>query len=241
VISEVYENDFLVLVKYDLNKTLLLECRKLDEALIEIEEAIDFVQKAGFNSPLQELYSSKAFISLLMGDIEEVGRYLKLADKIRSELKLVPVQLSSFYRSQLEYDLYLFEESQRHGNNLESSKSRKQAAKSLKMLLKTTQKVAQYRTESYKLKGVYYWLINKQKKALKWWYKAIKEGEHLGARLELARTYVEIGKRLLEPKSDYKIFNGIKAEEYQEMATEFFEEMNLKWDLKELSRTPIGG
>jgi len=150
------------------------------------------------------------------------------------------VQLSSYYRSQLEYDLYLFEESQKQGNNLTSSNSRKRAAKSLKMLLKTTKKIAQYRTESYKLKGVYYWLINKQKKALKWWHKAIKEGEHLGARLELARTYVEIGKRLLEPKSDYQIFNGIEAEKYQEMAAAFFEEMNLEWDLKELSRAPLG-
>jgi hypothetical protein len=49
--------------------------------------------------------------------------------------------------------------------------------------------------------GIYYWLPGKEKKDLKWWTKSIKEGERLDARLELSRTYMEIGKHLLEPRS----------------------------------------
>ena len=108
------------------------------------------------------------------------------------------------------------------------------------MLLKQSQKVTQHRTESYRLMGVYYWLINNQKKALKWWNGSIKEGERLGARLELSRTYFEVGKRMLEAESEYKMLNGIKAEEYLERARVLFEEMDLQWDLDELGRVARG-
>jgi len=84
--------------------------------------------------------------------------------------------------------------------------------------------------------GVYYWLTKKQKKALKWWDQSIKEGERLGARLALSRTYFEVGKRLLAARSKSSALNGIKAEAYLEKAGVLFEEMDLQWDLAELKR-----
>ena len=104
------------------------------------------------------------------------------------------------------------------------------------MVLKVAQKVAQHRTESYRLMGAYNWLINRQKAALKWWKKSIQEGENLGARPELARTYMEVGKRLLGPESKYKELNDVKAEEYLDKAKTMFEEMDLQWDLDELAK-----
>ena len=94
--------------------------------------------------------------------------------------------------------------------------------------------------ESYRLCALYYWLINKQKKAYKWFDKSIKEGERMEARLDLSRTYFEVGKRLLEPQSQYKQLNGISAEEYLEKARILFEEMDLKWDLEQLSKLKAG-
>jgi hypothetical protein len=84
--------------------------------------------------------------------------------------------------------------------------------------------------------GLYYWLINKQNKALKWWNKSIQEGERLGARPDLSRTYFEVGKRLLEPQSKYKELNGIDARGYFEKARVLFEEMGLEQDLDDLER-----
>jgi len=109
-----------------------------------------------------------------------------------------------------------------------------------KKIFKNSRKVARELTEIYKLMGGYYWLINKQKKALKWWIKSIAEGERLSARLELSRTYFEIGKRLLEPNSKYKELNNITAEEYLEKARTMFEEMDLQWDLDELDKVMAG-
>jgi hypothetical protein len=97
-------------------------------------------------------------------------------------------------------------------------------------------KVASDKTETFKLMGVYYWHIGKQKKAITWWGKSIRIGKELGARTELSRTYMEVGKRLLEKKSKFQQLNGIQAGEYLEKARVLFQEMELEWDLEELDK-----
>jgi hypothetical protein len=78
--------------------------------------------------------------------------------------------------------------------------------------------------------------MNKQKKALAWWHNAIKEGERLGARLQLAGVYFELGKHLLGPGSKYKVLDGISAEDYLEKARSLFKEMSLQSYLHEQSQ-----
>lgn len=68
------------------------------------------------------------------------------------------------------------------------------------------------------------------------WNMAMGEFGSLGARPELARTYMEIGKRLLDEKSRYKELNGISAKEYLGKAREIFVEMDLQWYLDELDK-----
>jgi len=235
-IGEVYENDFSLLLKSKLNTDLLTECRNFHDAMIEFEQAIDFTEKTGFSISLLDLYSRRATIQKLMGDIVEAEKSLEQADKIRTQVHAAPVGLSAFYLSQLDCLLYRLEETLRTNGKSGSLEYREKALKSCKMLLKISRKTAQHRTESYKLIGVFYWLIEEQKKALKWWNRSIKEAKHLGARLGLSRTYFEVGQRLLETKSKYKKVNGIGAEEYLERARVLFEEMELYWDLNELSR-----
>ena len=235
-ISEVYENDFSLLLKLLLNTALLMECRKLPEALREIKQGIEFAQKINQGLALIHMYACKAHVKMLMGDIEKAARSLKHANTIRHEVDSAPWQLSVFRRSKLEYDLRRLEELKGNAETAEYSVYCKKALKSCRKLLKQTRKVAQHRTEAYRLTGLYYWLINKQKNACGWWYKAIKEGERLNARLELSRTYFEVGRRLLETDSKHKALNGIKAQVYIEKAKRLFEEMDLKWDLDELNR-----
>ena len=235
-IYEVYENDLSLLLKYILNTNLLMACRKFHDALNEIEAGIAFVQKTGFGPSLIDMYSSQSRIQVMMGDIAEAQKSLEQADKLRSGVQLFPLQLSIFYLCEFEYFLYRLEESLESGLKLQTSKYRKKAIKSGKLLVKTSRKAGQHRTEAYRLVGVYCWLIQHRKRALKWWNKSIKEGERLGARLELSRTYFEVGKRLIESGSKFKMLNGIKADKYLEMARVMFEEMNLQWDLDELQR-----
>ncbi len=235
-----YENDLSILLKHLLNTNLLMECRRIPEALAEIEKGVAFAHKKSLGPSLIHLFSFKSSIQISMGDIAEAEKSLEQVNKIRREVNTVPWQVSGLYTAQLEHDLYQLEESKRKGNQAGSINYRKNAIKSGKMLLKVSQKVAQHRTRSYKLMGVYYWLTTDQKNALKWWQKAIEEGERLGARPELARTFLEVGKRLLEAGSKYNMLNGIKANEYLEKARVLFEEMDFQWDLDELDRVARG-
>ena len=235
-IHEIYENDLCIMLKLLLNTGLLLERRKLHDALIEIEQGIEFGQKINLGTSLIHMFACKARINILMGDVEEAKKSLDQADKIRREVDTVPWMLSHFCRSQAEYDLYRLNESISNTAKSGSFECRKKAEKSVRMLLKQSRKVAQHRTEAYKLMGIYCWLVKKQKKALKWWDRSIKEGERLGARLELSRTYFEVGKRLLEAGSKFKALNGITADAYLEKAKVLFKEMDLQWDLEELVR-----
>jgi len=75
---------------------------------------------------------------------------------------------------------------------------------------------------------------------VKWFAKSIREGERLGARPDLARTFMETGKRLMEPGSKYRELNGVSADEYLKMARAMFEEMDLQWGLEELEKVQAG-
>jgi tetratricopeptide (TPR) repeat protein len=234
-IAEAYENDIYLLLKYLLNINLLIECRNFKEASAEVNRGIDLVQRKGW--PLSELtmQSLRASIHLLMKDTEEAGKSLDRANRIRSEVKAVPMQLSFFYRSQFEYYLRRLEDCLRAGHREESSKYRKKAFKSGKMLIKACQKAALYRTESYRLMGVYNWLIHDQKRAFKWWHKAMSEGESLGARPQLARTCAEMGMRLCTVKGESPGFDVSRAKESIEKAKTMFYDLGLNCDLEDLN------
>jgi len=121
-------------------------------------------------------------------------------------------------------------------NSSEVTNLRKRAYEAGKAAVKNSKKYAPYRTKIFRLMGLYYWLIGKQGKSLKWWDKTIQEGERLGARPDLSRTYFEVGKRLQEPKSKHKKLNGIDPKGYLEKAGILFKEMGLERDLEDLDR-----
>ena len=181
------------------------------------------------------MYSLKASIHLLMKETEEARKSLDQANQIRSEVKAVPIQLSVFYRSQFEYYLRRLEDSLRAGHRKESSEYRRKAFKSGKMLIKTCQKAALYRTESYRLMGVYKWLIRDRKGAFRWWHKAISEGERLGARPQLARTYAEMGMRLCAVKGESSGSDVSRAKELLQKAKTMFRDLGLHHDLEDLN------
>jgi len=149
----------------------------------------------------------------------------------------MPHWYGRYLMGKLIFDLTLLESAIVSGNQLDIIKYRQETLKGGKKTVSHTgKKVALERTEAYKLMGRYYWLIGKQKKALKWWDRSIKEGERLGARVELSRAYFEVGKRLLESQSKYRQLNGIDAQGYLEKAKTLFEEMDLQWDLDDLDK-----
>jgi tetratricopeptide (TPR) repeat protein len=235
-IAEVYENDFSILLNYLVKIKLLMETRQLNEALCEVDEAIDFGRKKGFSISLLDFYSSKARIYTFLKDIDNATTSFQQAERIHASVKAAPIQLSIYFRSQLNLLLYRLHDSIRHGNRETELELRVQAAKVSAKLIRVTRKAAQHRTEALRMKGVYYWLTNKPDLAFKWFSKSVQEGERLGARPELSRTYYQIGKRLIQTNGKYKHLNGIKPEEFLNKAKSIFEELRLEWDLDKLAR-----
>jgi len=234
-IAEVYENEIYLLLKYLLNVILLIERRHLKQAMEEVNRGIDLTQRNGWALSTLDMFSSEASIFLLTRETEKAGKSLEQAKRIKSQVKAVPVQLSYFYRCQFEYYLRRLEDSLGSGHREESSEYRKNAFKSGKMLLKACQKAALYRTDSYRLMGVYNWLIHDQKSAFKWWHKAASEGDSLGARPQLSRTYAEMGIRFCGIKGESLEPDVSRAKEFLGKAKTMFSDLGLDHDLEDLN------
>ncbi|UCB46953.1 MAG: AAA family ATPase [Spirochaetota bacterium] len=235
-ISTEYEHDFSVVKKYHLSSKFLMKYRKYDNALIEIDNGIEIIKKTDFRLEMLTFLPIKARILLMHGDKKGAEQLLLKSKEMADKLDLTPSDIINYLVCQFVFNICQLEESMKTGNKPNFSVIKKITFKCGKNTVKMSKKIALDLTESLKLLGTYYWLIGKQKKALKWWTESIHEGERLGAKLELSRTYYEVGKRLSEPKSKHNSLKGIKSEEYLEKAKSMFEEMELQWDLNELER-----
>jgi tetratricopeptide (TPR) repeat protein len=231
-IAESYENDIYRLFKCLLNSCLLIECRHMKEAAAEVNRGMEAARKRGWGEAIFTMNSLEALIHLLMAKPEDAAKSLDQANGIRSEAKLVPLQLSAFYRSEFEYYLRRLEDSLRSGQKGEAAACRRNAFKSGKLLIKACQKAAQFRTTSYRLMGVYYWLIDDQKRAFKWWHKAIREGESLGARPQQARAYAEMGIRSSGINGESSEEDASSAREHLKKARTMFRDLGLHHDLE---------
>ena len=235
-IGETYNNDIAKVTKFVCNTHLLLKFRKIQDTLLEVDKGINFTMKTGFKVWLVNLYSIKARIRTMSGDTDGAEDFLARAEKITSNMDVVPQNLGEFALSKFYLALFLLEDSLAKRDKAVSSNQKINSLKAGKYALKIASRIAIIRTETWKLMGSYFWIIGKQKKAIKWWQKSIQDGQDLNNRLELCRSYFETGKRMMEPDSKYKTLNGITAEEYLKKARTMFEEMDLQWDLDELAK-----
>jgi tetratricopeptide (TPR) repeat protein len=231
---EIYENVLSRVFKYEANTALLIESGNLNDAMVESEKGIDFEEKA--HSGFWELHVCQAWIHILIGTLKKAQECLERADRISRRIQKAPFQSSLHYKTQLELDLSHLRESKNGGNRGEVDALQRKAFKSVRLFQKLAKKVAYHRTDSYRLTGSYYWTIKEPKRALRWWHRAIQEGERLGARPQLARLYFEFGKCLLESEGKHMELGGLKAEEYLEKARVLFEEMNLESALEDLAQ-----
>ena len=231
---EVYGNDLSKTFKYEVNTTLLIESGNLDDAMRESENGIAFEAKA--RSGFYELHICRAWIHFMMGAIKEAEECLERADKIRLQTETAPYQLSSLFKTRLELDLYRLREATKGGNQPQINEFRTKTFKSMGSLGRVAGKVAYHRTDYYRLAGAYYWSINKQKKALGRWHRAVEEGERLGAHPQLARLYFEVGRCLLEKNGTHMKLDGLNGEAYLEKARALFKEMKMESCLEEIDR-----
>ena len=237
-IGEEYNYPHAILYMRILKTDCFIKKQKFSEAFTESEKGILLSRKNGdaYNEILG--LGLKAETQQLAGNAEgardSIAQALELYQK--QSLLVPPVFGTPFMTARFFIEIEELKNAIRSRASTDLASIRKRAYQSGQAAVRNSRKYAPYKTKIFRLMGIYYWLVGKQAKALKWWKKTIQEGERLGARPDLARTYFEVGKRLLEPQSKNKELNGISAQEYLEKARALFEEMDLKWDLAELNK-----
>jgi predicted ATPase/class 3 adenylate cyclase len=232
---EAYRCDYAKSNLYYVNARILLKTRKLVDALNAAEDGIVYESKAGDLLVLSQIYSIKSRMQILTGDIEGAEQSLVNAEKVGTGI-MPPLYSSEIYLSRFLLQLSKFENILNGKDKDQISEYSRKAIKAGKKAARCTKKAVYNSVEVHKYIGVYYWITNKQKMALKYWKKSITIGKNAGTKPELARTYFEVGKRLSDKKSTQKELKGIKAEEYLEKAKAMFEDLDLKWDLDNLTK-----
>jgi tetratricopeptide (TPR) repeat protein len=218
----------------------LMKKRDLIHALESANDAVELAEKIGMEMQKLQAVGMKLKVQVMLDELDAAKETIEIGETVlRNVYRLPPVFWGHFLTGRFLYDLAILEKSVVLSEKPDTSKLRRAALISGKRAIENSKMVAAHRTDVYRLKGKYHWLVNKEKKALKWWSKSISEGTRLGARPELSRTYMEVGKRLSEPESKYKELNRTSAREYLDMANSMFKEMDLQWDLDELERISV--
>jgi hypothetical protein len=231
-----YDNEMAKALAYDVHGYLLAKWRKVSDALPILEEGIRFMNKPGHLLGRSYLHMFKARIQLMMGNLDGAEDSLSFAWNNLEAFERVPMLVTALLIPQFMLDLENLKVAIRSADRSDIRKIRKKTARTGRKMLRKSRKVASDRTEAIRLMGTYCWTIDRKKKALKWWKRSLQEGERLGARVELSRTYFEIGKHLLGEEGKYSELDYIPAEQYLQKAKAMFNEMDLKWDLDELDR-----
>jgi class 3 adenylate cyclase/tetratricopeptide (TPR) repeat protein len=237
-IGETYDYDQASSYARVMKADYLLQIRSVHEVLSVCEQGISYARKKGLELNELRFLSFKAEAQLLTGDTEGARDSISLASKIYTKQPsiVITVYKIPYMAARFVFDTEQLEHAIRSETSSDVAHIRKHAYSVGKAAVRNSRKYACYRTKILRLMGLYYWLTGKQGKALKWWNKAIQEGEKLGARPDLSRTYFEVGKRLLESQSKYKELNGIEAKGYLEKARTMFEDMGLERDLDDLDK-----
>ena len=211
------------------------------EALVESEQGLSYARERGTEYLEMMFLDYKGEALLLLGETAASNKTITSASELYKKQRYVFAPQAAIHLvARFLADIHRLQQEVCSAKSSHDPNIRKNAARSGKAALKNSRKYAPYRTKIFRLMGLYYWLIGKQRKALKWWDRAIHEGERLGALPDLSRTYMEVGKRLQEPQSNFKELNGISVPEYLNKAETLFREMDLQWDLDQLERIRAG-
>lgn len=237
-IGEAFDYPMAIINSLGLKTVHFNVAQRTHEAISVADKGISYCRKEG--PELQEFMfiGMRAGNQQLAGDQDGARDSIFVASKIyeKQSSTVWPFFMAPYLALCFFVDVDQLRQAIRSENSSDMVNLQKRAYESGKAAVRNSRKYAPHRTRIFRLMGLYYWLIGQQGKALKWWDKTIQEGERLGARPDLSRTYFEVGKRLLEPKSKYKELNGIAAKDYLEKARALFDEMGLERDLEELDK-----
>jgi len=170
---------------------------------------------------------TKAKILAHAGDDAGAEAALGAAQEIVARSDVPPWHTSVYAVARLHRDVAAVAAS---GSSTDRAHSLARARKSRRDALRITRTVASQRTEALRLAGTLSWLTGRRRQARRAWTESMRFGEAIGARPELARTWLEVARRL-QPAQELA---GVAAAEYLRRARATFAELELGWDLAQL-------
>ena len=238
-IRDAYNNEHSTTDLLELKVIKAIKLHDYEQAGQDVEKGMEHLENLGHKAYKVSFLGLKLQKEVLTDSISDATETIS---EIKSLIKEVGmINIAPFFYSRYVIGVLLY-----HRANLIKSinekdpslysQSKKQTQIWSKKALKTAQKFAPILTETLRLAGEINWLTGKKDKAFIWYNKSIQEGERLGARLELSRSYFEVGKRLIDSKSKNKDLNGITGEKYLENAQILFKEIGLNWDLEQFKK-----
>jgi hypothetical protein len=180
------------------------------------------------------LHLCRVRIHLLLNDAHAAQGALDEVETIKAKARVLPPYMSNYLMSVALIDLFRLDTAHLEKQLCRIHRYRKQALVSCRCMIQGTRKIAYDRPEAYRVMGTCLWLAGRQRAGLQYWKKSISACQQLGARVELARSYMEIGKRLIEPGTRYTSLEGVSGEQYLFKAEMLFLDLGLLWDLRAL-------
>lgn len=229
-IWENYEYDLAKTNHYWLPTCLLLEQRRLPEALRAADDYYD-------ENPEDLLHllalSSKAEVLLLMNSREDAEESLERASKIVARSgPAIPFHLASYLNSQLLRDVSGLDETVGDGRSLRAAWKR--AKRSRRRAVGIVSKVAYRGPEVFRNAGRAAWLAGRPSEAQRLWSRSIQSARELEMLPDLARTYSEVGRHLARDGRGPRRLADRDADSYLEEARGIFTQLDLRWDLERL-------
>ena len=236
-IADVYENDYAMLQMYELSIKFSLKYRKFTIAEEVAKKAIEFSRGVGFKvyTALYSIQLARALI--LLNELAGAEKIMeKYKDYYKREVK-EPYFLSFYAVTNLYHSIGEFVNYRAQGDKLALKNTTKKCIKNAKAVNRLCRIAACDRTEGLRLVGFVWMLLGREAKAYKCLEKSIREGEKLGANLELSRSYFAIGKYLRKNGPISKKVKKVDGDKCLQKARKMFIEMDLKWDIDKDSNT----
>ncbi len=228
-VSEIFDNRFPEIQYHRIKTALYIKHRKMDEVMKVMDDAFSFASKTEFKMQLMLYLCLQSMAYSIIHDYNNARKNLSEAAKLLKD-----------FRIKLCHTQYLIAKSYIEIGELkakpQNTSEGKFALKTTKELIKKARNVRKSLPEAYRLRAIIFTILNKPKKALRNFDKSIKSAQSFGGKLELSRTYFDVGKFLHDPKNKKERINGMNGTECLKKAKTMFEEMNLQWDLKEYEK-----
>jgi serine/threonine protein kinase/tetratricopeptide (TPR) repeat protein len=234
-IGKQYDHHYPPALHVYLHSKILLKTRELDTTITECTEGERIAADATLDVMVLSLGSFKARVQAFTGDLEEADRTLRQVEEASKRRRLPRSYRGDILLSRCTIEVLRLKKAWQERDTKRISRIKKQTSLSCKKLLRNSKMVASHRVEAARLTGMYYLFSGNLRKAAHHWDVGLRTGSQLGADLDLARLYLEIGRWCVDPQIDIDQLNGTSGTSYIERARALFERMDINWDLAELA------